>query len=181
MESSMTLYELLSLVVSILTLVALGLAVWQIRINRQQLYLSTITKCVQDFRSLSSINQSTTDRELIWRYVDLVSEELFYFQHDYVPRNVSLEWIDGMIDYLPITDKEGRIQNEDKCLKLLASESEAFLINFPRIRFALTVKQSYDWKKIYSSEMTMVQSRVIERMKLSREVLSNVKNGSIYY
>lgn len=48
-EFNMTLFETLSLTLSGVTSIALILAVWQIKINRKQLYLATITKCVQDF------------------------------------------------------------------------------------------------------------------------------------
>lgn len=173
----MSLFELLSLILSATTVVALFLAVRQIKINRQQLYLSTITKCIQDFRSLSGFDKKTTDTKEIWKYVDLVSEELFYFQYDYIPENVSLEWIDGMIDYLPITTKSGEVLNREHCVDYLAKNGEEFLIAFPRIRSSFEVKRDYNFGLVYSKEKELIPRRVKERIRLAKEIFKNVKEG----
>lgn len=57
-------------------------------------------------------------------YIDLVNEELFYIQRGYLPTDIAKEWIDGTIDYIPITNKTGpRITlNENICIDLLKTE-----------------------------------------------------------
>lgn len=175
MNLSLSLFEILSLSISLVTTLALILAVRQIRINRQQLYLSTIAKCIEDFRKLGDIDKDTTDRKLLWKYIDLVSEELFYFQYDYIPQNVSIEWIDGMFDYLPVTDLNGAVLNSNNCIKILSREIDTFFISFPRIRNSFEIKGSYNFSIIYSEDKDKIKDRIIERIKLAKEILSNVK------
>ncbi len=175
MNLSLSLFEILSLSISLVTTLALILAVRQIRINRQQLYLSTIAKCIEDFRKLGDIDKDTTDRKLLWKYIDLVSEELFYFQYDYIPQNVSIEWIDGMFDYLPVTDLNGAVLNSNNCIKILSREIDTFFISFPRIRNSFEIKGIYNFSIIYSEDKDKIKDRIIERIKLAKEILSNVK------
>lgn len=83
--------EIVNLIISSITTLAIIFAVVQIKINRKQLYLSTITKCICDFRNLGYLNQQTTDYLIINRYIDLTNEELFYIQHNYIPKDISKE------------------------------------------------------------------------------------------
>jgi hypothetical protein len=179
MNTSISLFELLSLAVSITTSFAVFLAVRQIKINRQQLYLATITKCIEHFRSFDKLNIDTTDEKVLWNYIDLVSEELFYFQYDYIPTDVSIEWIDGMIDYLPITDKSGSVLNRGNCIHYLADHGEEFLISFPRIRTSFEISEQYDFTLIYSKEKGNIKSRVVERNRLAKEILKNVRASGV--
>jgi hypothetical protein len=81
-------------------IVAVGvlLAITQININRKQLHLATLNRCIDVFRNMSgmrSLQSSATD---VHNYIDFVNEELFYIQHKYLPKVVALEWLDGMLD-----------------------------------------------------------------------------------
>lgn len=173
----MSLFEICSLTLSGFTVLTLFFAVRQIKINRQQLYLATITKCIQDFRTMGNIDKDTKDEGVLWKYIDLVSEEMFYFQHDYIPTNVSLEWIDGMLDYLPVSDQNGMVLNSDHCIELLAIKIDTFFIRFPRIRRSFQIEGTYNFQVIYSSSKEKIRDRIIERARIGREILSNVKRG----
>ena len=177
MEIEMSLFEICSLVLSGFTVLTLFFAVRQIKINRQQLYLATITKCIQDFRMMGNIDKDTLDEAVLWKYIDLVSEEMFYFEHDYIPTNVSIEWIDGMLDYLPVSDRHGMVLNSDHCIQLLYDKIDIFFIRFPKIRKSFQIEGTYNFPVIYSSSKDKIRDRIIERARLAKEILSNVKRG----
>ena len=152
----------------------------QIIINRKQLHLSTITKCIDSFRALGGIKRDTTDLEIIKEYVDIVNEELFYFQHKYIPKEVSKEWIDGMIDYLPITNTKFDILNQEHCIEYLANNRKDFLRDYPRIQNAFEVRGKYNFRLIYSVDEKERLMRVEERKKLITEILKNIKRFDWY-
>lgn len=45
-------------------------------------------------------------------YIEFVNEEFFYLENDYLPLQVGIEWIDGMIDYLPFFYEKQFIQSK---------------------------------------------------------------------
>lgn len=65
--------EIANLIISGITALAIVFAVIQIKINKNQLFLSTITKCVSDFRNLGELNRQTKNAVIINRYVDLTN------------------------------------------------------------------------------------------------------------
>lgn len=166
--------EILNLIISSITAFAIVFAVVQIKINRKQLFLSTITKCISDFRNLGELNQQTTDSLIINRYVDLTNEELFYFQHKYIPKVITKEWIDGMIDFIPITDNKGQILNKKYCIKYMADNRSYIFQNFPRIQNAFEINKTFDFEIIYSIDETKRIDRVIERKRLIKEILLKI-------
>lgn len=170
----MSTFEIVSSILSSITILALFLAIRQIKINRQQLYLATISKCIQDFRSLEGLSKGTSDKQVLWRYLDLVSEELFYFQHDYLPKVVSAEWIDGMIDFMPVMNRDGQVLNSDNCVAYLASHHKELLSGFPKIRTAFEVEGHYDFSIIYSAERESQNQRSAMRRRLIAEILRNI-------
>lgn len=70
------------------------------------------------------------------RYLDLCNDEMFYFQHRYLPDEVAREWIDGMFSILPLLRPQGEVvdghQDRSHWLELLAE--------FPRLVHALTLE-----------------------------------------
>ena len=88
------------------------------------------------------MRSETIDRSIITRYIDLTNEELFYFQHHYIPKEISKEWIDGMIDFIPITNKSGNILNKDHVINYFTEHRIELLKNFPRIQNALKIQKN---------------------------------------
>jgi hypothetical protein len=166
--------EILNTIISGLTTCAIVFAVIQININKKQLFFSTIAKCVSDYRSLGEINKLTNDPNTISKYVDLTNEELFYFQNKYIPKIIMMEWIDGMIDFMPITNSYGVIINNDACIAYLAEKRAILFKNYPRIRYAFEVKNHYDFSLIYSEVEDQGSKSAKERLKLIKEILKNV-------
>lgn len=166
---------MINTILSAITAFAIVFAAIQIIINRKQLYLSTISKCIDDYRNLGELQQDTSDAKVINRYIDLTNEELFYFQHNYMPKVVSKEWIEGMIDFMPLTDKEGNIVNENYAIKYISENRNKILQNYPRVRSAFEINGKYNIDAVYSSDENKRAERVRERKKLVNEILKNVK------
>jgi hypothetical protein len=160
-------------IIQTITAVAVITAVIQIYINRKQLYLSTITKCISDFRNLQGLNKDTIDKFILWKYIDLTNEELFYFKHDYLPRNVAVEWVDGIIDYIPIKNNKDEVLNKDNCIKELLEKHKEYLSGFPRIINAFSIKEQYDFDLIYNKDNSSLSDRMKERRRLIDEIIRN--------
>ena len=75
-------------------------------------------------------------------YIDLVNEELFYFQNGFLPRVVAEEWLDGMIDMIPIYDPYGNVLNLGYCIPIIHQRKLLDQYRFRRVRRAFTIKQS---------------------------------------
>jgi hypothetical protein len=159
-------------IVDLITAAAVIFAGIQIYINRKQLFLSTITKCISDFRRLKGLSRETVDVIILTKYIDISSEELFYFKHNYLPKIVAIEWVDGMIDFMPITSS-GIVVNKDECISELANSYKKYFDNFPRLKHALNVTGNYDFKLIYDSDYSDQDSRMRERRRLVNEILRN--------
>ena len=111
-------------------------------------------------------------------YLELTNEELFYFQHDYLPLEIAKEWIDGMIDFLPITNSKSEIINEHHCIKYFVDHREEMFRGYPRIKHAFDLESGYvyDVNLLYDSSKELRKARITERKKLINEVLSNIKS-----
>ena len=172
--------ENFELAFSAVTAISLLFAVIQIRINRKQLNLSVIEKCNHDFRNIQELEIGTKSKSVLSSYIDLVSEELFYMQRGYLPKDISKEWLDGIIDYMPILNKETQeILNPNNSFKILNTNT-SFLNSYPRIRHTFSVSKDYDFSKIYTKENDLLIERVKERKKIITELLKNLKNFDIY-
>jgi hypothetical protein len=162
-------------VATIATAFGIWVAMVQLLINQKQLHLDTIKRCIDEFRNLTSptnINYSDADAT---RYIDLVNEELFYFQHNYIPRVVAYEWIDGMLDYIPLFDKTGNILNKGYCVPRLALKPEIFFKDYPRIKHTFTILDDYDFETIYAQTLEKKDLRLIARKNLVESIYHNLK------
>ena len=170
----------IGLFVQIVVAIAVVFGVRQITINQKQLHLNTITKCINDFRNLSPFNINTDNEKVLSIYIDLTNEELFYFQHEYIPKEVAKEWLDGMIDFIPITDKSHRILNGRFCNQSISQNRNKYFNSYPRVKNAFSVKSNFDFELIYSNDESKSRSRIRERRKLIKEILFNIKKFDEY-
>ncbi len=172
--------DCLEILFSGVTAISLVIAVIQIKINRKQLNLSVIEKCINDFRSIDGLSIETNKVVVVKKYIDLVNEELFYIQRGYLPLDISKEWVDGIIDYIPILDRQTKeILNRGNSFKLLNDDLN-ILDAYPRIRHTFSVSKSYDFSKIYNPQSEFLVERVKARKELINELLMNLKKFNIY-
>ncbi|HZB10109.1 MAG TPA: hypothetical protein VE525_13465 [Rubrobacter sp.] len=113
------------------------------------------------------------------RYVDLCNEQLFYFRSGYLPREVIEEWLESMIDYLPLFDDATGEVHPDH-LGIVESE---LLKDYPTIRRVFAVDASYDLTS-RDQRMAFVQ-QVGQRVKpepillvLWRDILDRVSDAN---
>jgi hypothetical protein len=172
----MELKDILSLILQLITTLAIVIAVFQIQISRKQLNLSVIEMCINNFRNLDLLTADKVDSNKARRYIDLVNEELFYIQKKYLPRDVVEEWIDGMIDYIAIINSSGIIQNPQNCIPLFNQSNMSCLNNSQRIKRAITLKCEYNWRIVYSVKVEDSEERNRERKLIVNEILQNLKS-----
>ena len=84
---------------------------------KKQIHFSAMDKFIKDFRNFQTGGSSMQDERAL-QYIELVNEELFYMERGYLPIEVSIEWIDGMIDYLPFYDYKKRFLSKSNLIYL---------------------------------------------------------------
>ncbi len=100
--------------------VALFIAAGTYLIHRKQLNFNLIMNCNQRFQDimvdLENANPKEEDKPKVLRakkrYVDLCNEQVFYFRNGYLPREVMEEWLESMVDYLPLFDVSGKARTD---------------------------------------------------------------------
>jgi len=161
-------------VAQIVTTAALIIGVYQITINRKQLYNNTISRCIDAFRKID-FTKLYVDEVVVKGYVEILAEELFYIKNDYIPKDVAYEWIDGMIDFVPIWNTHDELLNPGKCIPLLVSKRTELLSSYPRIKAAFKVKGYYDFTFVYDISPAKANQRLQVRINIVEEIYNNVK------
>ncbi len=173
-ESVKDLVEFISYIITSLSLVGIGIAY---ALSKKQIHFSTMTKCINDYREL--MKPRLKDKDLAEQYIDLVNEELFYFENNFVPIEVSIEWIDGMIDYLPFF-KDGKFE-KSKMLTILdnSEATKKMLHNYPRVMKVIKINNAINFEVIHQSisEEDNRKLRKAERDKLILQMISKLKIG----
>ncbi|MCD0472508.1 hypothetical protein [Flavobacterium sp. JAS] len=155
------------------------LGLWATYISsKKQIHFTTMEKCVSNFKEIIKCSGSQSDKSA--EYIEFVSEELFYFENGYLPLAVSIEWIDGMIDYLPFYDKNkvfiksnrlDSLKNQDQTIRLLR--------DYPRIRKAIQMREEIDFEIAHVSieNENDREMRRQERDKIIYAVIMNLNIG----
>jgi len=165
-------------ILKILGLVSFILGIYSFNINRKKLNFSVLQSCVTRFHDfIDVIDSEKPAPKDLRKYVDFVNEELFYIQNDYLPQEVCEEWIDGMIDTMPIYNSKGEWLNPtksgeaDACTTTIHEEN--LLQNFSRVKNAFTVK-SLNVENIYSLNSILEKKA---RKNLIKIILKNLKKS----
>lgn len=154
---------------------AIVYAVRSYKVTQKQLNFAVLDRCISIFHERYLYISNETDKMTLKSYVDFVNEELFYFEMDYIPKDVALEWIDGMINYLPIYNQTNEILNPNNSVTKI-DELNLFK-DFQRVRKAFIVKNKYNFELIYSDSRTdkAYLDRKNERERLAKEIYNNLK------
>ena len=123
--------ETFTLVVDIITAFGVIVALFSLSVSMRSAYLSTIAKCTEEFRELvrkeqilcemQSQHPDTDAHLLILKrdFLGLFNEQLFYIRKGYAPKDISMEWLDTMIQYMyakPHNDHAGLTIDRNKDL-----------------------------------------------------------------
>ncbi len=90
-------FKLFGEVIEVVSYLAIILGVVSFWSFRKQLNFDVMTNCMSRFQNLLEKGIKNNTKE----YADLCNEQLFYIQHKYLKKEISLEWLDGMADCLP--------------------------------------------------------------------------------
>lgn len=168
--------EIAAYIVTIISLIGLWIAVL---LSKKQIYFTAMEKCIRDFRDFN--NTCSENSELkAQQYFELINEEFFYFENKYLPYEVAIEWIDGMIDFLPFFQNNGTFHQSKEIKSLKSAESTIMLlVKYPRVRKVIQLSVPIDFSKIYNieNEELQIKDRKIERDKLIFCMISNLNVG----
>jgi hypothetical protein len=169
------LLQLLSNISTILGGAAIIYAVLSYKVTQKQLNFAVLDRCISIFHERYLYISNDSDRVILKSYVDFVNEELFYFEKDYIHKDVAIEWIDGMINYMPIYNQVNKILNPNNSITKI-DELNLFK-DFQRVKKAFVVKNKYNFDLIYSETTTDASylDRKNERERLAKEIYKNLK------
>ena len=165
--------EIISYIVTSFSLIGLWFAY---AFSRKQIHFTTMEKCINDYRDWLKVSNSPGD-EIALEYIDLVNEEFFYLENSYLPLEVSIEWIDGMIGFLPFYSKNNEFI-KSTVLDAMKEEdwTNNLLYEYPRVLKAIQIKKDIDFEKvklgIIDKESRNLRKR--EREKLIYEIMTNL-------
>ncbi|CAN5116447.1 hypothetical protein BH09BAC3_BH09BAC3_38250 [soil metagenome] len=101
--------------------------------------------CIDRFQQLSPLLRGDNDDfSRLTKYVDLTNEEFFYFQREYIPKEVIVEWLDSIVDFFPIYVKGTELPINYDRLSFKQIHDEKLLNGYPRLRKAFTVEGKTD-------------------------------------
>lgn len=168
-------FELCAYIISSISFIAIWVTYSQ---SKKQIHFATIEKCIDDYRELyHKYPDKYENPKFLDEYLDLVNEELFYMEKDYLPKEVAEEWIDGMIDYLPFITSDGFFASQKFHQLDNKGHTEIFLFSYPRIYNFISVKGYFDFEKIFLplKSKDYVVARKEERNKLVNALQNNLK------
>lgn len=97
--------------------------------NKDIRNLQLMHRCIDRFREWSL----KEDPKIDLFYMELLNEELFYFQNDLIQRKIAIEWLEGILDYIQIFSKNGTIltayNSQQDIETLIAAENKSRFFN----------------------------------------------------
>jgi hypothetical protein len=171
--------EFVSYIVIIISLFGLWVSYL---LSKRQIHFSVMEKCIRDFRDFEKSASKLSELNRAKQYIELINEEFFYLENNYLPVVVSIEWIDGMIDYLPFILGNGKFIKSNDLKELDSIEkTNKLLKNYPRVRKVIQINTSinFEWIHLAVDDESKRQLRQKERDKLIFSMITNLKNGYV--
>lgn len=115
------------------------------RQSQNQFKFTVMLSCIDRFQQLSPLLRGDNeDLPRLKKYVDLTNEEFFYFQREYIPKEVIVEWMDSIVDFFPIyVDGSASPINYDQLL-FKQIHDQKLLVGYPRLKKAFTIDEHLD-------------------------------------
>lgn len=176
-ESFKEAVEVISYIITIISLLGLWIAYVQ---SRKQIHFSTMGKCINDYRNFLQLrnNGNLSGDDIAAQYIDLVNEEFFYLENGYLPIDVCIEWIDGIIDYLPFYYNNNFISSKNLVYFNNSEDTIQLLNDYPRLMKAIQITDTIDFKIVHDNVFAVDDrfKRRVERNKLIYNIINNLKN-----
>lgn len=138
------------------------------------LNFNIITSCNSRFNELvDDLYIKPLNQKLIRQYIDLCHEQLFYYKKGYFKEEeIIKEWIDGMIDFLPIYS-QGQCVNSEFSTHAKYIDSNHFLDNYSKLKKYFTIGDKFPIEKYYQEEN--VERKTKMKDKLVNVIMENIK------
>jgi hypothetical protein len=138
-ESVKSVVETVALVAGSLSLIVASVAYV---LSRKSLQFTVMIACIERFQELlPNLDIDTADQRDVLRYLDLCNEELFYFKRKYLRKDVALEWIEGMVRFLPLLNEATKLPWPSQTY---LSGSKELIYRFPRVEFVFSTPAEPD-------------------------------------
>jgi hypothetical protein len=126
-------------------------------LSKRALSFSVMESCIRRYQPIvAKLREEGNNPKHIEEYIAITKEELFYIHRGYIDKQVAIEWIEGMITYLPVYDKNGKQINTGA--KISAFEIQVIVQSNVRIHnFAYTMLDVKE--NAYANPMTPIEKR----------------------
>jgi hypothetical protein len=100
-------HEIGANIASIISALAIIFVIIEYNANRNVRNIQLMHRCIDQFREWNKDDKG----EVNFNYLELLNEELFYFQKRLIQKKVAIEWIEGMLDYITVYSKNDEALN----------------------------------------------------------------------
>jgi hypothetical protein len=162
-----------SAIVTILGVVVIVLSIRGYGLSQNQFRQGVMTHCLNRYYTVmfDKKGEKYSDPD-VWlqQLFELINEEMFYFQVKYLPMDVIIEWMDGILDNV-IIRKAGsaEIINERALVDIIKNSVKQSC--FPRLTNAFTIKSGVDYSPAFDRENPAYAET---RKRLIIEILTNL-------
>lgn len=160
MESGFSSYkDIFVVIINSLGVAAIIFAVLSFKLKKKNNYFLVVNNLVNKFQE-KFLGIETFDSNKTKAYVDLVNEEIFYIQYGYVPFPIAVEWVDGIIDILPVFYKGNQIfTNPDSPIN---EKLDQKLLNiYPRINNVFKTREISETLDLTKYENIVLRKKVV--------------------
>lgn len=171
-----TFAELLQAASAVVTIVGVVAIVYSIRnygLSQSQFRHGVMTHCLGRYYAVMFDNKEQTNTDpdrWLQQYFEFVNEEMFYFQVKYLPMDVIIEWMDGILDNV-IIRKAGSLEVINEGSLVDSIKNSVKQDGFPRLKNAFIIRSGVDYRPAFDKENP---NYVETRKRLIIEVLTNL-------
>lgn len=143
------LIEVIASIITALSFLAIVITFISLRRSIKALNFEIIASCSERFAKILYRFHSDPEKEVIVlrQYIDLCHEQLFYYREGYiVGSSIVSEWIDGMIDFLPVYIG-GECINLENSNRIKNIHSKELLVNYSNLKSYFTIDSD---SKVYN-------------------------------
>jgi hypothetical protein len=174
-----TFAEWLQAASAVATIVGVIVIVYTVRgysLSQNQFKFGVMTHCLDRYYAVmfEQSGLKNTDSDMWFQqYCELINEQMFYFQVKYLPLDVIIEWLDGILDFV-IIRKAG---SNEVINSEVVKDSDRIVVKqefFPRLKAAFTIHSGNDYKPAFDKENPNYSET---RRLLITEVLTNLRGN----
>jgi hypothetical protein len=162
-----------SAIVTIVGVIAIVNGIRSYSLSQNQFKQEVMTHCLDRYYVVMFDKKYQINKEpdtWLQQYFELVNEEMFYFQVKYLPMDVIIEWMDGIIDNVVIRNAATlEVINERSLMEPIKGSHKQD--GFPRLKNAFTLRSGVDYGAAFDKENPDYAET---RKQLIIEVLTNL-------